>query len=160
VYTSEREEDLAHRLQRLVFRLNRELRVQSTAAGTSGADTLLLAEVRRRPGVGVSELSEHDNVARSVMSERVKRLEAAGLIARDGLLHDDKRRIGLTITEAGHRVLDSITEQRRAWMVGRLAGLSLDEREAVSRAVEALETLTDRGARRKNKDHTLRETTS
>ena len=154
-----RDEDLAHRLQRLVFRLNRELRVQSTAAGTSGADTMLLAEVRHRPGVGVSELAGHDNVARSVMSERVKRLEAAGLITRDGLIHDDKRRFGLTITEAGHTILNAITERRRVWMVSRLAGLSLKEREAVNHAVEALEVLTDRGAGRNNKNHELREET-
>jgi DNA-binding MarR family transcriptional regulator len=141
-----RDEDLAHRLQRLVFRLGRELRAQSTGAGTSGADTMMLAELRRTPGLGVSDLAALDNVARSVTSERVKRLEAAGLIARDTVSGGDRRRVGLAITEAGHRVLNTITERRRLWMSDRLARLSLAEREAVDQAVAALEALTDRGA--------------
>jgi DNA-binding MarR family transcriptional regulator len=159
VYTSEREEDLAHRLQRLVFRLNRELRLQSAASGTSGADTMLLAEIRRRPGVGVSELADQDNVARSVMSERVKRLEAAGLIARDSLFRADKRRVGLAITEAGHTILNAITEQRRLWMADRLARLSPEECEAVNLAVDSLDALTDRGRRRTDQNQKLREET-
>src|ERR1700689_51992 len=93
--------ELAHRLQRLVLRLNRELRAQNAGSGASNADAVLLAEVRHAPGLGGSELAAMENVSRSGMSERVKRLEAAGLIAIDPTLHSDRRRIGLVITKAG-----------------------------------------------------------
>ena len=154
--SSGRRDDLAHQLQRLVFRLNRELRAQSAGAGASGADAMLLAELRRSPGAGVSELAAAENVARSVMSERVKRLEAAGLIARDPRSFKDRRRVGLTITDAGHRLLKLITERRRAWMADRLIALSAQERKAVRIAVESLERIAGRGtpcatpARRRN----------
>ena len=131
--------DLAHRLQRLVFRLNRELRAEGANVGVPAADALLLAEVRHRPGIGVSELAAMEKVARSVMSERVKRLEAAGLLATDRTGHRDRRRIGLSITEEGGELLEVITQERRRWVAGLLSVLSADEREAVRAAVDALE---------------------
>jgi DNA-binding MarR family transcriptional regulator len=132
--------DLAHQLQRLVLRLNRELRAHNAGAGASNADAMLLAEVRHSPGLGVSELAALENVARSVMSERVKRLEQAGLIDADP--GADRRRVALTITEAGRDLLELITAKRRAWMAERLTALSPEEREAVQVAVTSLERIT------------------
>jgi DNA-binding MarR family transcriptional regulator len=105
---------------------------------------MLLAELRRSPGAGVSELAAAENVARSMMSERVKRLEAAGLVARDPRSFTDRRRVGLMITAAGHRLLNLITERRRAWMADRLIALSAHERKAVRIAVESLERIAGR----------------
>ena len=101
---------------------------------------MLLAEVRHSPGLGVSELAAIENVARSVMSERVKRLEQAGLIASDP--GADRRRVALTITDAGRYLLELITARRRAWMAERLTALSPAEREAVQVAVTSLERIT------------------
>ncbi len=134
--------DLAHQLQRLVLRLNRELRAHNAGAGASNADAMLLAEVRHSPGLGVSELAAIENVSRSVMSERVKRLEHAGLIASDPGVQPDRRRIALAITEAGRDLLEQITARRRAWMAERLTALSPEEREAVQVAVTSLERIT------------------
>ena len=136
--------ELAHRLQRLVLRLNRELRAQNAGAGASNADAVLLAEVRHAPGLGVSELAAIENVARSVMSERVKRLQRAGLIALDPRPQRDCRRVGLVITEAGRELLEFITARRRAWMVERLTALSDEERRAMELAVVSLERITGR----------------
>jgi DNA-binding MarR family transcriptional regulator len=127
-----------------VLRLNRELRAHNAGAGASNADAMLLAEVRHSPGLGVSELAAIESVARSVMSERVKRLEQAGLIASDP--GADRRRIALTITEAGRDLLERITARRRAWMAERLTALSPEEREAVRVAVTSLERITGQGA--------------
>jgi DNA-binding MarR family transcriptional regulator len=132
--------DLAHQLQRLVLRLNRELRAHNAGAGASNADAMLLAEVRHSPGLGVSELAAIENVSRSVMSERVKRLELAGLVVSDP--GADRRRVALTITEAGRDLLEHITARRRAWMAERLTVLSPEERQAVQVAVTSLERIT------------------
>jgi DNA-binding MarR family transcriptional regulator len=137
----EQPHDLAHRLQRLVLGLNRELRSQNAGAGASNADALVLAEVRHSPGLGVSELAAVEGVARSVMSERLKRLQQAGLITPDPRPQPDRRRVGLVITEAGRTLLEAITAKRRAWMAGRLAGLSSEERQAVETAVASLERI-------------------
>jgi DNA-binding MarR family transcriptional regulator len=145
-----RAQDLAHRLQRLVLRLNRELRAHNTGARASNADAMLLAEVRHAPGLGVSELAAIENVARSVMSERVKRLETAGLIAIDPTQKADRRRVGLVITEAGRALLEELTARRRAWMAERLRTLTSDERKAVEVAVASLERITGHGETARN----------
>jgi DNA-binding MarR family transcriptional regulator len=137
------DEDLAGRLQRLVFRLNRELRSEFAELSISGADAMLLFDLRRRPGSGVTDLAAMNEVARSVMSERLKRLEAAGLVARDPGAHADRRRVGFVITPAGRGAMGRIVEERRSRMSARLAKLGEAEREAIRAAVSALEHLPD-----------------
>lgn len=131
--------DLAGQLQKVVFRLNRELRASAAAAGVSAADAVLLASLHRRPGLGVSELAQEESVGRSVMSERVKRLEAAGLIRRDAAPpRGDRRRVGLTLTAEGGKVLRGIGRLRRAWMDERVAHLSAEQRLTLQAAVDIL----------------------
>jgi DNA-binding MarR family transcriptional regulator len=135
------ESDLAHRLQRLVIRLNRELRWESAEIGVSSADAMVLFDLRRHPGSGVSELAGMAKIARSVVSERVKRLEAAGLLERDQVERADKRRVGLVVTAPGHAVLARMARVRRDRIAARLATLTDDERAAIEHAVDALDRL-------------------
>lgn len=135
------EADLAHRLQRLVIRLNRELRWESAEIGVSSADAMVLFDLRRHPGSGVSDLAGMARIARSVISERIKRLEAAGLIARDALERADRRRVGLVVTAAGHEALTRMARIRRDRVAARLATLTPDERRAIEQAVDALDRL-------------------
>ena len=135
------EADLAHRLQRLVIRLNRELRWESAETGVSSADAMVLFDLRRHPGAGVSDLAGMARIARSVISERIKRLEAAGLIARDTVERADRRRVGLVITAAGHEALTRMARIRRDRVATRLAMLTEEERAAFEHAVDALDRL-------------------
>lgn len=144
--------ELGQALQRLVFRLSRELRVHSAAAGVSGADALSLYEVHRRPGIGVTELAAIEKVGRSVMSERVARLEAAGLLERSQAPGGDRRRVGLEVTGLGRAALLEISGRRRDWMAERLANLTEEERAAVHLAVRSLERLLRRPAKSSKND--------
>jgi DNA-binding MarR family transcriptional regulator len=135
------EADLAHRLQRLVVRLNRELRWESAEVGVSSADAMVLFDLRRHPGSGVSDLARMARIARSVISERVARLEAAGLVERDKLERADRRRVGLMVTPAGHAALTRMARIRRDRIAARLAILSDEERQAIDHAVDALDRL-------------------
>lgn len=131
--------DLPGQLQKVVFRLNRELRASASPAGVSASDAVLLASLLQSPGIGVSELALEENVGRSVMSERVKRLEAAGLICRaDAPPQGDRRRVGLSVTAAGRKALTEIKALRRAWMNERVAHLGDAERQTLQAAVEIL----------------------
>jgi DNA-binding MarR family transcriptional regulator len=71
------------------------------------------------------------------LSGYIDRLEKAGLVARTPS-PTDRRRVGLTVTPAGHRVLRSVKARRTAWLAARLRGLPQDERDAVDRAIEPL----------------------
>lgn len=141
--------DLPGRLQKMVFRLNRKLRASASPAGVSASDAVLLASVLQTPGIGVSELALEENVGRSVMSERVKRLEAAGLICRaDAPPQGDRRRVGLSVTAAGRKALAEMKALRRAWVNERIAHLSDDERRILEAAVEILLRFDEAAAER------------
>lgn len=133
--------ELGQAMQRLVYRLSRELRTHSSGGGVSGADALSLYEVRRRPGIGVTELAGIEKVNRSVMSERVARLEAAGLVERLADPAGDRRRFGLRVSDKGREFLLQVSRQRRDWMAERLKSLTEEERGAVYVAVRSLERL-------------------
>jgi DNA-binding MarR family transcriptional regulator len=131
--------DLPGQLQKVVFRLNRELRASAAPAGISASDAVLLASLHKTPGLGVSELALEENVGRSVMSERVKRLEAAGLVCRaDAPPQGDRRRVGLSVTPAGQKALKSIKALRWAWMDERVAHLTDADRQVLQAAVDIL----------------------
>ena len=71
------------------------------------------------------------------MSAHIKRLEAAGLLARAADA-DDGRRSGFTITPAGARKLEIIRRERNDWLAVRLARLSDADRATLAAAAEPL----------------------
>jgi DNA-binding MarR family transcriptional regulator len=76
------------------------------------------------------------------MSQHVKRLEAAGWLARSDHA-EDGRRSGLSVTPAGLRKLETIRKQRNDWLAARLAKLAPAERDALAAAAEALAKLAN-----------------
>jgi DNA-binding MarR family transcriptional regulator len=69
-------------------------------------------------------------------------MEAAGLVERQAV-GGDRRRVGLHVTPAGHRVLRSIKSKRTAWLAERLHGLDPDQLDAIDAAIEPLMTLLE-----------------
>jgi DNA-binding MarR family transcriptional regulator len=131
--------ELAGSLRTVLLRLARELRHEIHSLGVTGGQVSLLVAIDRRPGITASALAELERVSAAAMSGHLKRLEAAGLIARTR--EADRRRVGLTVTRDGARVLRSVRQRRTAWLTRRLAGLEPGEREAIERAIEPLQKL-------------------
>lgn len=133
---------LADALRPAVLRVSRRLRQEAQKVGLSAQDATLLAHIRKNPGIGVSALAEAEGTSKPTMSAHVKRLEAAGLVARHGDA-EDARRSGLSITEGGLKTLDLIRRGRNDWLAGRLARLSPSEREQLRAAADALVRLVE-----------------
>lgn len=135
--------ELADALRPVVLRLSRELRRESGDSGLSTLDSMLLGIIRHRAGVGVSELAELERMSTPTMSAHVKRLEEAGLIARNDSAHADKRRTSLRLTKAGEKALDAVRKRRNDWIAVRLARLTEKERMALAAAVLPLSLLAE-----------------
>ncbi|HEU5213862.1 MAG TPA: MarR family transcriptional regulator [Gaiellaceae bacterium] len=133
---------LANRLRPALLRLNRELRREGSTLGISGGQATLLHLISRSPGAGVRELAAREGMSAAGMSGHVDRLEAAGLLRRVRST-DDRRRVGLEVTEAGHRILRAVRRRRTAWLAQRLGRLSPDELEALDAALAPLERLLE-----------------
>src|SRR5471030_309416 len=112
---------LADALRPALLKVSRALRRESQRAGVSASDAQLLGVVKKHGGIGVSELAEREQMTRASMSGHVKRLEAAGWIARAAPDHDDRRRVGLMLTAKGGKALDAIRRRRNDWLFASVA---------------------------------------
>lgn len=136
---------IADRLRPTLLRLGRELR-RERIAGVSSQQVGLLVAIKYGPGVTVGELAAGERVSTAAMSKRVSRLERDGLVARTPS-PADRRRVGLTLTEIGHRTLRRVRSRRTAWLANRLGALTPAELAAVGAAVEPLARIADEEAR-------------
>jgi DNA-binding MarR family transcriptional regulator len=75
------------------------------------------------------------------MSASLDRLEAAGLIVRTRAA--DRRRVEVTLSPEGSRVLRSVRRKRTVWLAERLEKLSDEERKAIEAAIEPLARLLE-----------------
>jgi DNA-binding MarR family transcriptional regulator len=133
---------VANRLRPVLLKLNRELRREIHSLGVTGVQVSLLVQIKYAPGIGVRELASRERMSVPGMSKFVTRLEEAGLIERAPVA-GDRRRVGLIVTAAGHRVLRSVKSKRTAWLADRLRHLDPDELEAVDAAIEPLSHLLE-----------------
>jgi len=133
---------IADRLRPVLLRVGRELRREAREVGVSPEQVSLLVAIKYSPGAGVRELAERERVSAPALSNRIDRLEQDGLVARTQSA-DDRRRVGMTLTEEGQRVLRRVRSRRTAWLVQRLGHLSAEELAAVSAAIEPLAQLLD-----------------
>ncbi len=133
---------VATRLRPVLLKLNRELRREIHSLGVTGGQASLLIQIQKLPGMGVRELATRERMSVPGMSKYLARLESAGLVRREEL-EDDKRRVGLRLTEKGTRVLQSVKRRRTAWLAERLRGLEPHELDAIDAAVEPLLKLID-----------------
>jgi DNA-binding MarR family transcriptional regulator len=128
---------LANRLRPVLLHLNRQLRREIHSLGVTGGQVSLLVQIKYHPGSGIRELAALERISVPGMSKFISRLEEAGLVQR-APVEGDQRRVGLTLTPAGHKVLRSVKSKRTAWLASRLRDLDSDELEAIDAAIEPL----------------------
>jgi DNA-binding MarR family transcriptional regulator len=133
---------LANRLRPVLLKLNRELRHEIHSLGVTGGQVSLLIQIKYHPGIGMRELAALERISVPGMSKFVSRLEEAGLVERLPV-EGDQRRVGLTLTPAGQKVLRSVKSKRTAWLSARLRQLDPDELEAIDAAIEPLAHLLE-----------------
>src|ERR1043166_5120592 len=131
----------ANRLRPVLLRLARALRREIHSLGVTGGQVSLLAAIKHNPGITAGELAERERVSAPGMSGHLVRLEAAKLIERARAA--DRRRIGLSLTAEGEKVLKSVRKKRTAWLVARLERLEPAERAQIEGSIAALEKLLD-----------------
>jgi DNA-binding MarR family transcriptional regulator len=132
--------EVADALRPVLLRVGRELRREARAEGISPEQVSLLVAVKYSPGIGIRDLATHERISAPALTKHADRLERDGLVTRTPN-PDDGRRIGLTLTEEGHRVLRRVRSRRTAWLATRLRGLDEAELSAVEAAIEPLSRL-------------------
>jgi DNA-binding MarR family transcriptional regulator len=134
---------VADALRPVLLQIGRELRREARAVGVSPEQTALLAAIKHAPGIGVRELAAAERISPPALTKHVDRLERDGLVAR-AASDSDRRRVGLTLTDDGQRLLRRVRSRRTAWLALRLRGLAPHELDAVANAIEPLSRLVQR----------------
>lgn len=133
-------EHVAGELRPVLLRLARELRKETEQLGVTARQATLLWLVKRSPGLSLAELATEEGISPPALSGYVDRLERAGFIERVRS-SEDRRRVGLRLTEDGARLLRRIRARRTTWLTTRLGALSPEELEAIETALPSLERL-------------------
>jgi DNA-binding MarR family transcriptional regulator len=124
-------------LRPAILRLARELRKETEQLGITARQVTFLWLVKRSPGLSLAELAAEEGISAPAMSGHVDRLERAGLLERVRS-SDDRRRVGLRLTDEGERLLRRVRARRTTWLAGRLRALDPNDLEAIEAAVPAL----------------------
>jgi DNA-binding MarR family transcriptional regulator len=132
---------LAEALRPALLRASRLLRREAQKAGVSALDAQLLSQIAKQPGIGGGELADIEQMSPPSMSAHLKRLEAAGWIARDPAREDDRRRVGVRVTPDGAAALRAIRQRRNDWLAARLQALPAKDRRLLAAAADALRRL-------------------
>ncbi len=128
---------IADRLRPVLLQVGRELRREAREVGVSPEQVSILVAIKYTPGIGVRDLATRERVSPPALSNHVDRLERDGLVSRTPDA-SDRRRVGLTLTDEGQRVLRRVRSRRTAWLATRLRGLEPEDLEAIEAAIEPL----------------------
>jgi DNA-binding MarR family transcriptional regulator len=133
---------IADELRPVLLRLTRELRKESEQLGVTTRQATLLWLVKRSPGLSLAELAAEEGISPPALSGHVDRLERAGLIERVRST-EDRRRVGLVLTDEGTKLLRRIRARRTTWLAERLTALDEAELDTLAKAIPALRHLLE-----------------
>lgn len=138
---------LADALRPTILQVNRELRRETRSLGVSPEQVSLLVAIKYEPGIGIRELASRERVSAPAMTKHVDRLERDRLVERTPS-DDDRRRVGISLTDEGARLLRRVRSRRTAWLAQRLQELSAADLAAIDAAVGPLRKLLPEEAQR------------
>jgi DNA-binding MarR family transcriptional regulator len=140
----ELELDSATRLRATLGRLARRLRPTeaSTAAGLSPTRVTILLRVVRAGTIRLSALAESEGLNPTMLSRAISHLVDAGLVERS-CDPGDRRSAWVQSTAAGRKLAERMRTERTDAVKLALSGLEEHDRDALERALPALEALAE-----------------
>lgn len=137
--TETAERTLAGRLRIAIVRLNRRLRSQTDSEITL-SQTSALACLGAAGPLAPRELAAKEGVRPPSMTRIIASLEDAGLVHRRQHPTDGRQAI-VELTDAGRNRIEQEASAREQWLDLRLADLTEQERETLSKAAEILDRM-------------------
>jgi DNA-binding MarR family transcriptional regulator len=126
-------------IRTMVGALTRSARSVERRTGVTTAQLFVLRQLAERDGLSLGEIAERTLTRQSTVSVVVARLEKQGLLRRDRA-DDDRRRLQLSLTAAGRRVLARAPVPTTGRLLLALDGLTEDQLRSLSTGLDALIT--------------------
>jgi DNA-binding MarR family transcriptional regulator len=124
-------------IRRIVKGIRTSTREAESIAGLSSAQLFALHQLASAPGSSVNDLAARTFTHQSSVSAVVQRLVARRLVAKLPAL-EDRRRVRLTLTEAGRALVRRSPEPLQERLIAGIARLSATERQVLTRALNAI----------------------
>ena len=134
---------LSSDLRNATLRLARRIRLEKADDELSESQTSVLAYLSRNGEQTPNALAAWEHVSPPSMNRTLNALESAGYIARTPS-GDDRRKVIVSVTDAGHAVVAETRRRRDAWLDRRLAALTATERATLESAAGVIRKLLER----------------
>jgi len=128
---------LAGDLRIAIGRASRRIRAERGAAGLTDPQFTVLAWLTKDGPMSPGQLAERERIQPPSMTRTVNGLAELGLVAK-AEHPTDGRQVVVSLTEAGVAEVRETRRRRDAWLAGRLATLTPDERTLLVDAAELL----------------------
>jgi DNA-binding MarR family transcriptional regulator len=129
--------DTLDAIRALVGALTRSARSVERKTGVTTAQLFVLRQLAASETLSLSEIADRTLTRQSTVSVVVTRLVAQGLVRRDRAA-DDRRRLELSLTPAGRRLLARAPEPTTGRLLTALDELTSDQLQSLSRGLDAL----------------------
>lgn len=133
-------------IRRIVHALRESSRLAERLVGLSGAQFFVLQKLAAEPALSLNDLARRTHTHQSSVSMVVARLVGRGLVGRQRS-SSDGRRIELSLTPQGRRVLDEGPDVAQARLVQAVERLPVARRRQLAAALTALAQATDTAER-------------
>jgi DNA-binding MarR family transcriptional regulator len=124
-------------LRRLVHALHSASRETERRLGVTGAQLFVLTQLRATPSLSINALSERTMTHQSTVSVVVRRLVQRKLVKKVRAT-DDARRVALTLTPSGSRLLARAPEVMQVRLANAIRSLPAPECHELARTLEQL----------------------
>lgn len=128
---------LFNSLRRLVNTIHAESRETQRSQGITAAQLFVLSELKRSPSLSINALAERTMTHQSTVSVVVHRLVRRKLV-RKTRAADDARRVELTLTVEGRKMLEDVPEAFQLRLRRALESLDEADQRALSGALSRL----------------------
>jgi DNA-binding MarR family transcriptional regulator len=136
---------VAIRLALALTRLRARLRGESSASSTglSISQLSILQWLHLNGPATAASLAAAEHVSQQAIAQNVAPLKSAGLVQSKPDPQDGRKTL-ISMTDAGHRLRESIIASRNAWLVRAIdSTIDAEERAALEETIELLERLAD-----------------
>src|SRR5215467_7362540 len=136
-------EEMAVRLALVIKRLRARLRETrpDQAKSLPISQLAILKRLRDDGATTATVLAAAEHVSQQAIAQQVAALRAAGLV-QTAADRSDRRRVLVSMTNAGRKLFDAAVESRNAWLARAIAAeVSLKELPALAKAIDLLERL-------------------
>lgn len=138
----QRDEELLVALRRVIRAIDMRSKRLSREVGLTGPQLLVMRNIGNFPGIMVRQIAENINLSPATVTSILDRLEAKELVTRIRST-EDKRRVGVFLTDGGLAILEDAPLPLQEHFVNRFAKLEDWEQSQMVATMQRIATMMD-----------------